>query len=536
MTFSEYIYYSFHRFWFQPFLCDYPNKPLTYKEVAYKIMQIHEMLKVIGIKHGDKIAICGKNSSNWGIVYLSIVSYGAVVVPLSTDFNNEKIEFLLKHSESKLFFVDDDVCQFLHPDNMNGLMAIYSLDSLKLILSAQMSEYAIDIDRYIVSSFSKYKFCNSIYRYGDEELVSINYTSGTSSNPKGVMIPSRAISSNLDFALEVMHMLHENVRTICLLPMSHMFGLMYGFLSAMVFGGTAHFLRCPLTSKNISKIYREIKPHFVIIVPIIIESIVKDSIFKYIKNRHIAPIYSVFKSVLNKLIKKRLISVFGGNFYQIIIGGAYLDKDVERYLKELRIPFTVGYGMTECSPIISYIDHKSFVLGSCGKVAPRMEIRIGDYNEIQVKGQNVMTGYYHNIKATKESFTKDGWLRTGDIGRIDKEGNLYVIGRLNTVILGNDGKNIYPEDVEEIINKCELVKESLVFKDKKGRLSAYVYPNYDMLECYIIKGGSKESFLGEIKKTVNKNLPPNQEIVEIIEQKTEFLKTPKMTIKRHLYI
>ena len=243
----------------------------------------------------------------------------------------------------------------------------------------------------------------------------------------------------------------------------------------------------------------------------------------------------MFKHVLNKLIKKRLISAFGGNFYQIIIGGAYLDKEVERYLKELKIPFTVGYGMTECSPIITYNDHESFVLGSCGKVAPRMEIRIGDYNEIQVKGRNVMEGYYNNIKATEESFTHDGWLRTGDIGRIDNEGNLYVIGRLNTVILGNDGKNIYPEDVEEIINKCELVKESLVFKDKKGRLSAYVYPNYDMLESYIIKGGNKKSFLCEIKKTINKNLPPNQEISEIIEQKTGFLKTPKMTIKRYLY-
>ena len=535
MTFSEYIYYSFHRFWFQPFLCDYPNKPLTYKEVAYKIMQIHEMLKVIGIKHGDKIAICGKNSSNWGIVYLSIVSYGAVVVPLSTDFNNEKIEFLLKHSESKLFFVDDDVCQFLRPDNMNGLMEIYSLDSLKLILSIQMSEYAIDIDRYVVSSFSKYKFCNSIYRYGDEELVSINYTSGTSSNPKGVMIPSRAISSNLDFALEVMHILHENVRTICLLPMSHMFGLMYDFLGAMVFGGTVHFLSCPLTGKNISKLYREIKPHVVIIVPIVIENIVKNTVFKYTKNKYFTTLYSLFRSKINKLVKKILISAFGGNFYQIIIGGSYLDKEVESYLKELRIPFTVGYGMTECSPIITYNDHESFVLGSCGKVAPCMEIRIGDHDEVQVKGQNVMTGYYHNIKATKESFTKDGWMRTGDIGRIDNDGNLYVIGRLKTVIIGNDGKNIYPEDVEEIINKCELVKESLVFNDKKGRLSAYVYPNYDMLESYIIKGGDKESFLGEIKKIVNKNLPPNQEIAEIIEQKTEFLKTPKMTIKRYLY-
>lgn len=535
MTFSEHIYYSFHRFWFQPFLCDYPSTPLTYKEVAYKIMQIHEMLKVMDVKPGDKIALCGKNSSNWGIVYLSIVSYGAVVVPLSTDFNYEKIEFLLKHSESKLFFVDDDVCQFLHPDNMNGLMAIYSLDSLKLILSTQMSEYAIDINRYVVSFFSKDKFCDSVYRYSDEELVSINYTSGTSSNPKGVMIPSRAISSNLDFALEVMHMLHENVRTICLLPMSHMFGLMYDFLGAMVFGGTVHFLRCQLTSRNISKLYGEIKPDIVIIVPIIIENIVKDSIFKYTKNRHIATIYSMFKHVLNKLIKKRLISAFGGNFYQIIIGGAYLDNEVERYLNELKIPFTVGYGMTECSPIITYNDHESFVLGSCGKVAPRMEIRIGDYDEVQVKGRNVMAGYYNNIKATEESFTHDGWLRTGDIGRIDNEGNLYVIGRLNTVILGNDGKNIYPEDVEEIINKCELVKESLVFKDKKGRLSAYVYPNYDMLESYIIKGGDKESFLCEIKKTINKNLPPNQEISEIIEQKTEFLKTPKMTIKRYLY-
>lgn len=535
MTYSEYICYSFHRFWYQPFLCDYPNITLTYKEVAYKIMQIHEMFKVMDIKEGDKIALCGKNSSNWGIVYLSIASYGAVAVPLSTDFDIGKIEFLLKHSESKLFFVDDDICRYLHPDNMSDMYAIYSLNTLSLVLSPLKDIYAIDINRYNVLNFSKNKFCDTIYKFKSEELVAINYTSGTSSNPKGVMIPSRAISSNLGFALDVMSMLHENVRTICLLPMSHMFGLMYDFLGAMVFGGTVHFLNDRLTIKSISTAYKKIKPHVVIIVPIIIENIIRNTIFKYTKNHYISPVYSIFRKRINKLIKKKLMSLFGNNFYQIIVGGAYLDKEVEDFLREINMPFTVGYGMTECSPIITYNDYNNFITRSCGKSAPNMEIKIDNRNnEILVRGKNLFLGYYKNKRENKDVFTKDGWFKTGDEGIIDDNGNLYIRGRLKNTIIGNDGKNINPEEIEEIINKDNYIDESLVF-NKDNKLQAYIHLNYNTINNDGILYSEINNVLEQKRIEINKNLPQNYQITKFLFTEQPFKKTQKGEIKRYLY-
>lgn len=545
-TLKAYFEKSVTTYWSHPSLSDFGDESFTYAEVATQIARFHTFYKNAGIVPGDKIALCGKNSARWGIAFLATITYGAVAVPLLHEFTPDNIHWLVDHSESRLFFVADNLWQQISHDKMPQLEAIIRIDNYELVSSKNDKITAAwdNLEQAFAEAYPEgYKPSDvHYYEHEDDELTLINYTSGTTAASKGVMIPARAIWSNMAFADEALAMMGPGMNIVSMLPMAHMYGMAFEFLYEFCVGFHIHFLR-QLAPATILKAMHEVKPNLIVAVPLILEKIIRRGVLPVINKPHMKILRSIpgIKNIINNKIRTKLYNTLGGNFYEAIVGGAAFSHDVEKVLKEIKFPFTVGYGMTECAPIICYRDYKEFAAQSCGEAAPRMEVKVLSSDpqrvpgEIVARGTNVMLGYYKNPEATKQAIDDEGWLHTGDMGVIDADGNVFIKGRIKNMLLGPSGQNIYPEEIEDAISSLPYVIESVVVQ-RNTKLIALIYPDYDAAR----KDGleSKEQILEVIekeRKQLNSTLPAYSQLSGFELQDNEFEKTPKKSIKRFLY-
>ncbi len=532
--------------WDRPAISNYHGETLHYKDVARRMEKLHIMFEECGLEKGDKVAICSRNQANWAVTFLAIMTYGAVPVPLLHEFKSANIHHLVNHSEARILFVDDVIWEGLTETEMPDLQAIIQVNTFKILFAAD--EKIVEAKNHLNELFGR-KYpeaftpdCLNYYEDSAEDLAVINYTSGTSGFSKGVMIPFRAILSNLQFGMKVLPQLNNKSKVVSMLPCAHMYGLMFEVLYELSIGCHVHFLSRLPSPKIIMQALAEVKPDVVIAVPLVIEKIYKSKVKPILEKEGIKFLMKVpglDQIVLNK-VKTELVNAFGGEFYEVIIGGAAFNKEVEAFFKRMGFPFTVGYGMTECAPIITYDDWKEEKLYSCGKAAPNMEVRIASSNpaeipgEIQVKGANVFLGYYKNEAATSDVFTEDGWFRTGDMGVLDHDGSLFIKGRTKCMILGPSGQNIYPEEVETALNSQPYVVDSLVIEDDGG-LTALIYPDFQQGAK---DGMDQRAFVNYIKGLLpewNKELPNYAKLKKIEVMSEDFERTPKKSIKRYLY-
>jgi len=538
---------SFRKNWDCAALSDFKGITLHYRDVARRIEKLHIIFNICGVEKGDRIAICSRNQANWGVVFLASLTYGAVPVPILHEFKPSNVHHIVNHSDSRVLFVGDMVWENLSGSEMPNLEAIIQINDFSLLMSKR--EQITDTRERLNEMFGK-KYPKS-FGPGDinyhkeesgEELAMINYTSGTSGFSKGVMIPYRALLSNVLFATEVMPRIGNKSNIVSMLPTAHMYGMMFEFLFEMTVGAHVHFLTRVPSPRIIMDAFATIKPDVIISVPLIIEKIYKQKLQPILNKTSMKVLLKLplIDQMLQDKIKGELVNVFGGNFQEIIIGGAAFNKEADEFFNRIGFPYTVGYGMTECAPIISYAPWNNTKLFSCGKPAPRMEIRIASADpgsipgEIQVRGANVMLGYYKNEEATAESFTTDGWMRTGDMGIIDEDGYLFIKGRCKSMILGPSGQNIYPEEIESVINSMPYVIESLVV-ESNGKLLALVYPDMDRAGK---EGLDKQAILQKMEENiaaVNVDMPNYSKIAGVRVVPEEFEKTPKKSIKRYMY-
>ena len=537
---------AFQKYWDRPAISNYQGMTLHYRDVARRIEKMHIMFEGCGLQKGDKVAICSRNQANWAVAFLSAMTYGAVPVPLLHEFKSSNIHHLVNHSEAKVLFVDDVIWEGLSESEMPDLLAIIQVNTFKLLYAAD--ENIVEAREHLNELFGRkhpMAFTPEALDYYEDsadELAIINYTSGTSGFSKGVMIPYRAILSNIHFARTVLPGLDHTKSVVSMLPSAHMYGLMFELLYELSVGAHVHFLSRIPSPKIIMKALSEVKPYVVIAVPLVIEKIYKNKVKPILEKegvKFLMKVPGVNQVIMNK-IRTELINAFGGEFYEVIIGGAAFNKEVETFFKKMGFPFTVGYGMTECAPIITYDDWSVEKLFSCGKAVPNMEVRIESRDpenvpgEIQVKGDNVFLGYFKNEDATKEVFTEDGWFRTGDMGVLDAEGSLFIKGRNKCMILGPSGQNIYPEEVETVINSQQYVVDSLVVEDDGG-LTALIYPDFPQGAK---DGMDQDAFVKYIEGTLaelNAVLPNYARLKKIEVMSEDFERTPKKSIKRYLY-
>ena len=545
-SFIAFVEKSIKENWDLDALTDYKGATLQYKDVARKIEKLHILLAESGIKPGDKVAVCGRNSSHWGVAFLAILTYGAVAVPILHEFKADNIHNIVNHSEARLLFVGDMVWEALNEAEMPLLEGIILMtDFTLLVCRSKQLEYARE---HLNELFGK-KFPRNFrrehveYRRDEpEELAVINYTSGTTSFSKGVMLPYRSLWSNTQFAFEVLP-LKPGDKVVSMLPMAHMYGLAFEFLYEFASGCHVFFLTRMPSPKIIFQAFSEVKPHIVIAVPLIIEKIIKKNVLPKLETLKMKMLLKVpiINDKIKAAVREQMIKGFGGNFYEVIVGGAAFNQEVEKLLKSIDFPYTVGYGMTECGPIICYEDWKRFRMGSCGKAAPRMEVRIDSpdpqhiVGEILTRGDNVMLGYYKNEEATKQIFDADGWLHTGDLGIMDEEGNVTIKGRSKNLLLGPSGQNIYPEEIEEKLNNLPYVAESIVIQQNDNKLAALIYPDFDEAYAQGMSNKDIEVAMEENRVTLNSELPAYSQISRIKIYPEEFEKTPKKSIKRFLY-
>lgn len=531
--------------WDRDALSNYQGATLRYRDLAERIRYLQIAFEQCGLKKGDKVALCSRNQANWGVCFLASMTYGAVPVPILHEFKPENIHYLVNHSEAKVFFVDEVIWEGLSESEMPGLEVIVQMNTLNFIYSRNAN--CVEVRENLTKTFQ------SLYPGGfkpedvsyvedkPEELALINYTSGTSGFSKGVMIPYRALWCNIWFAANVAEpQMNCESEVVAMLPSAHMYGMMFEFLFEMTIGAHVHFLTRTPSPKVIMKAFSEIHPDVIIAVPLIIEKLYKSQI-KPVADRNKAfmriPILDQF--VLKK-IRNAMIDAFGGRFEEVILGGAAFNPEVEKFMRKIHFPFTVGYGMTECAPLITYAKWWKARKGSCGMPINGCQIRIDSRNphkepgEVQVKGDNVFLGYYKNKEATRAAFTNDNWFKTGDIGVIDNDGYLYLRGRSKCMVLGPSGQNIYPEELEAVINNVTYVIESLVVEDKGG-LTALIYPDYHQAEMDGMSGEELEARLSEGLPEINKLLPAYAQIRKIEFMPEDFERTPKKSIKRYLY-
>ena len=545
-SFIYYIESSIKENWDRPALTDYHGINCNYKDVARKIEKLHILFEHAGIKKGDKIALCGRNSTNWGIAFLATLTYGAVVVPILNEFKPDNIHNIVNHSEARLLFVGSVVWEGLNEASMEALEGILSLEDNSILVSRSQ---ALSHARERLNELFGKKYPDRFrpedvnYTYDKpEELAIINYTSGTTSFSKGVMLPYLSLWSNLTFAFGVFGKLPRE-QVISMLPMAHMYGLAFEFIYEFASGAHVFFLTRTPSPKIIADAFSTVRPNLIISVPLIIEKIIRKKVFPALEKPLIKLMLNLpllDKKVKNS-IRQKVIDAFGGNFKELIVGGAALNKEVEEFLHSINFPYTVGYGMTECGPILSYAGWETFKKGSCGRAAPRMQLKIDSpdpahiVGEILAKGDNLMIGYYKNEAATYAAFTPDGWLRTGDLGLIDEEGNLFIKGRSKNMILGPSGQNIYPEEIEDHLNNLPYVSESIVV-EKEGKLTALIYPDFETINAD--NKNSDEAIaaiMEENRKQINETLPAYSQIAKVTIYNEEFEKTPKKSIKRFLY-
>ena len=527
-------------------LSNYKGTTIFYRDLAERIAKIHILFDHCGLKQGDKVAICGRNQVNWAVSFLATMTYGAVPVPLLHEFKPGNIHHLVNHSEAKILFVDSTVWEGLSESEMPDLQAITRIDTFRLIYAANDK---ITYAREHLNSLFGEKYPESFgpeslnyYEDSPNELALINYTSGTSGFSKGVMIPYRTIQSNVEFAKVAVPSLNNTSNVVAMLPSAHMYGLMFEVLYEIVCGAHIHFLTRIPSPKIIMQALDEIKPDLVISVPLVIEKIYKNKVRPILEKngiRQLLRLPLLDQVILNK-VKSELVNAFGGRFYEVIIGGAAFNKDVEDFFKKIHFPFTVGYGMTECGPIIAYDGWETVKLYSCGKVAPNLEIKIDSSDpenipgEVMVRGENVFLGYYKNEDATKAVFTEDGWFKTGDMGVVDKDGYLFLKGRCKCMILGPSGQNIYPEEIETVLNSLSYVIDSLVIEDNGG-LTALIYPDFQLAEKDGMSAEQLQARIESLVKSANDLLPNYAKVKTVEIMPEDFERTPKKSIKRYLY-
>ena len=544
-SFIAFIENSIKKNWDLDALTDYKGATLQYKDVARKIEKLHIILEESGIKKGDRVAICGRNSSFWAVSFLAVVTYGAVAVPILHEFKADNVHNLVNHSEAKLLFVGDVVWENLNEAAMPLLEGIVLMNDFSLLVSR--SEKLTHAREHLNEMFGQ-KFPKnfrpehvSYYKDKPDELALINYTSGTTSYSKGVMLPYRCLWSNMTFAHEVLT-LNPGDSIVSMLPLAHMYGMAFEFLYEFSVGCHIYFLTRMPTPKIIFQAFAEIKPHLVVAVPLIIEKIIKKSILPKLETPTMKILMKVpiINDKIKATIREQMINAFGGQFAEIIIGGAAFNKEIEQFLKMIEFPYTVGYGMTECGPIIAYEDWKKFKMGSCGKAVPRMVVKIDSPDpeniagEIITKGDNVMLGYFKNEEATAQVIDKDGWLHTGDMGVIDAEGNITIKGRSKNMLLIASGQNIYPEEIEDLLNNLPYVSESLIVS-QNDKLVGLVYPDFDDAFAHGLTNEDIEKVMEENRVELNSMLPAYSQISKMKIYPEEFEKTPKRSIKRFLY-
>ena len=526
--------------WEQPVLTDFEADTYRYADVAQLILQLHAMFKNSGIQRGDRIALCGTNCARWGIAFLATVTYGAVVVPILPDFLSEQIHHIVNHSESRIIFVSDQILKRIEPAQMPDLSEIlYLKDYANVYGSALVSDVTgPSIDNLPLSPDQ----LNFQPESSENDLMMINYTSGTTGFSKGVMLPYRAFDSNCEFAFKELGRPTANGNVLSMLPMAHMYGLMFEFLFEFLNGCHTFFLTQMPTPQVIASAFQTIKPHLVVTVPLIIEKITRKQIMKKVMSSKAAklmnwPIIGIF---VKRMVKKQVLKAFGGNMFECVVGGAALNQEVENFLHSFNFPITVGYGTTECAPLIAYSNWRTFVPGSCGRAVVNMEIKIdsGDPQhvpgEILTRGKNLMLGYFKNPEATAEVLDADGWYHTGDLGIIDAMGNLFIKGRKKNMILGPNGQNIYPEEIEDKLNSMLMVSESIVVQNN-NHLEALIHPDYEEANLFHLTDENIRNIMQLNIKDLNEQLPAYEHIQAVQIQKDEFQKTPKKSIKRYLY-
>lgn len=557
---------SFRKNWYLPAFSNYgENITLTYQEAAIQIARLHLLLKECGIEKNDKIALIGKNNANWAITYIATVTYGAIVVPILQDFTPHDVHHITNHSESKLLFVSDNIWENLEEENLHTVKVVFSLSDFSPIVLLNQpkltetkdkkekveTEQTLQIEnisqRNIDRKFSdKYPhgFHKDDVRYIDKpnsEIVSINYTSGTTGFSKGVLTSGNALAGNITFGFGT-GLVAPQYNIVSFLPLAHAYGCAFDFLTPVCVGCHIHFIGRTPSPKILLKAFEEIRPNVIFLVPLIIEKIYKKQIQPLIEKPFVSWVLSIpfLDQAILSQVRKKLVDSFGGNFSQIVAGGAPLNAEVEAFFYKIKFPFTVGYGMTECAPLISFSDKSEFIPKSAGKILDVMKVKIDNpdpntgIGEIFVRGENVMSGYYKNQEATDAIMDKDGWLHTGDLGTVDENGNIFIRGRNKTMILSASGQNIYPEEIEAKLNNLPFIAESLVIEDK-GKLIALAYPDYDSADEQKLDKNALEDAMNDNLKLLNSMVAGYEQVSKIQIYPKEFEKTPKKSIKRYLY-
>ncbi|WP_440424575.1 AMP-binding protein [Prevotella sp.] len=547
-SYNELIEKSIVSNWEKDALTDFKGATLQYHDVARKIEKLHIIFESSGVQKGDKIALCGRNSSSWAVAFLATLTYGAVAVPILHEFTADQIHNIVNHSEAKLLFVGDYVATVIDQTKMPHLEGIIYLPDYSLVISrTDKLTYAREhLNELFGKKYPKYfrkEHVNYYKEQSPDELALINYTSGTTGFSKGVMVPYRALWSNYDFAMTVLgKIIKKGDNVISILPMAHMYGMAFEFMFEFIFGCHVFYLTRVPSPAIIAAAFAEVKPAIIIAVPLVIEKIIRKKVFPKIQNNRMRFLLNmpVVNKKVNQKICDQVVKAFGGNFYEIIVGGAAFNQEVEQFLKRIGFPYTVGYGATECAPIICYADYHDFAPGSCGKPVVHMEVKIDSPDpenvpgEILARGLNVMLGYYKNEEATAQTLDSEGWYHTGDLGTMDADGNVYIKGRSKNMLLGANGQNIYPEEIEDRLNSMAMVNECVVVQ-RGEKLVGLVYPDFDEAATMRLNESDLEGIMEQNRQELNSTQPAYCKLAAIEIVKEEFEKTPKKSIKRYLY-
>lgn len=533
--------------WDKPALTDYLGTTLQYHDVARKIEKLHILFKNSGLKKGDKIALCGRNSSSWGVAYFATLTYGAVAVPVQHEFKPEQIYNIVNHSESKLLFVGDVVSQSIDGEEMPQLEGIIYLPDFSLILSRSesLSHARENLNALFGKKYPKSFRAEDVNYFKDEadDLALINYTSGTTGFSKGVMLSYRSLCSNLAWATDAFKSnIKPGSNILCMLPMAHMYGMICEFICQFYFGSHLYFLTRLPSPSMIAQACIEIRPAIIVAVPMVIEKIIRKNIFPRVQSTSMRMLLKM--PVVSKKVKEKIYSIvmdtFGGNAYELITGGAALNKEIEDFLVSINFPVTSAYGATECGPLVTFSDYKDFVPGSCGTAVMNMEVKIDSLDPVNIpgevitRGENVMLGYYKNEAATKEVLDEEGWYHTGDLGTMSDDGHLFIRGRIKNMLLGSNGQNVYPEEIENKLNSMSMVSESIIIQ-RGDKLVGLVYPDLDEAKEMGFSQSDLQEIMAQNRIELNNMLPSFCHLSAIELRDEEFAKTPKKSIKRYLY-
>ena len=547
-SFNFLIEQSIIKNWDQDALTDYKGATLQFHDVARKIEKLHIVFENSGLMPGDKVALCGRNSSHWAVAFLAVVTYGAVAVPIQHEFIPEQIYNIVNHSDSKLLFVGDVVATTIDADQMPSLEGVVYLPDFSLVVSrSEKLTYAREhLNEMFGQKYPKYfrkEHVNYYKEQSPDELVLINYTSGTTGFSKGVMLPYRALWGNLDYVLDVLgpH-IKSGSNIVSILPMAHMYGMMVEFIFGFVNGNHLFYLTRLPSPSLIAEAFAQVKPSLIVAVPMIVEKIVRKMVMPVVQSNRVRLLLNM--PVVNKRVKANIrdmvADVFGGNAYEVITGGAALNQEIEAFLRDIEFPITVGYGTTETAPLITFSDYKDFLPGSCGLPVKHMEVRIDSDDpqntpgEVLARGMNTMLGYYKNEEATRAVLDADGWYHTGDLGTMSADGHVFIRGRIKNMLLGSNGQNVYPEEIEDKLNSMAYVNESLIVQ-KGDKLIGLVHPDYDEAKAMDFSEDDLVSIMEQNRLKLNEQLPPFCKISELRLHEDEFVKTPKKSIKRYLY-